>query len=112
MPWHESVVRAREALSGRLYLLHPVMQRILRLWEGFKDMLILDMSGIRLGCVCAHTVCVMHVHAYLVRTYVHGTMLLFQFLLVPRSKGAIDLEHFRNVAQLDAEKAEEKLMQR
>ena len=29
-----------------------------------------------------------------------------------RSKGAIDLEHFCNVAQLDAEKTEEKLMQR
>ena len=54
----------------------------------------------------------MHVHAYLVHTYVHGTILLFQFLPVLRSKGAIDLEHFRNVAQLDAEKAEEKLMQR
>lgn len=47
MPWHESVVRAREVLDDRLHLLHPVMQQILRLWEGFKDMLILDMSSIR-----------------------------------------------------------------
>ena len=55
MPWHESVVRAREVLDGRLYLLHPVMQRILRLCEGFKDMLILDMASIRWGhCMCVY----------------------------------------------------------
>ena len=47
VPWHKSVVRAKEVLNGRLYLLHPVMQGILRLWEGFKNMLILDMSTIR-----------------------------------------------------------------
>ena len=39
------------------------------------------------------------------RTFVHICMSV-------RSKGPIDLEHFRNMAQLDADKTEEKLMQR
>ena len=65
MPWHESVLRAREVLDGRLYLLHPVMQQILRLWEGFKDMLILDMGSIRWGSLYVCT----YVRTY-VRTYI------------------------------------------
>nr|WAW84833.1 axonemal dynein heavy chain reconstructed 1 [Halisarca dujardinii] len=74
VPWHDSVVKAREALGASLHITHPVAQRILKLWEGVKNTPIVITSNIR-------------------------------------SKGTMDLEHFRNMALLDADKSEEKLMQ-
>ena len=44
--------------------------------------------------------------------YVYSCVMFCSCSASSRSKGAIDLEHFCNVAQLDAEKTEEKLMQR
>lgn len=67
------------------------MQRMLKLWEGYENLLIVDLSTLRWSV----TICYTHL-------LVWGSGY--------RSKGACDIERYKNTVVLEAEKAEEKLM--
>ena len=60
---------------------------------------------------CAMCVCEW-IHLCIVCVGMYSCAMFCSYSTCSRSKGPIDLEHFCNVAQLDAEKTEEKLMQR
>ena len=46
-PWRKRYNRARISLNKSLNIVFPIMQRILKLWEGYENLLIVDLSNLR-----------------------------------------------------------------
>lgn len=46
-PWRASYESARASLEKNLYVTHPVMKEMLRLWDKYRDCILLDLSQIR-----------------------------------------------------------------
>ena len=46
-PWRKRYNEARIALDKSLNIVFPIMQRMLKLWEGYENLLIVDLSTLR-----------------------------------------------------------------
>ena len=46
-PWRKRYNEARVALNKSLNIVFPIMQRMLKLWEGYESLLIVELSTLR-----------------------------------------------------------------